>query len=119
VCGHTISVLPDEMLPYRPAGTCLVGKWLDFVFMSRAPPEVTENEKGCLKRAATRFLQRIPVLSEVLGQMISVIRPTASEFWTEIRKSMKLVKILQLLAEDFKTSLLGDYQCLRPWVVLC
>lgn len=117
VCCKTISVLPDEMLPYRSVGTYLAEKWLDAVFLSRAPPITTENEKGCLKRLATRFVQRIPVLREAFGQMISATRPSASKFWKEIRKSMKLEEILRLLAEKFKTSLLADYLCLSPWVM--
>ena len=114
-CG-TISVLPDTRLPYRPIGTDLLEKWFDADFMGRAPPEVTEKEKGCLKRAAKRFLQRIPSLTEVLGQIIKALNPTTSQLWVRLRKLGKLRDILRFLAEDFKTSLLGDYRCLQPWV---
>jgi len=119
VCGGTISVLPDTRLPYRPVGVGLVEAYLDAVFMARAPPKVTEKEKGCLERAHTRFRQRIPSLTVVLGQMIEVINPTATQLWIGLRKLGKLGKILRCLAEDFKTSLLGDYRCLHPWVVSC
>ena len=115
-CG-TISVLPDTLLPYRPVGTDLLEKWFDAECMGRGPPEVTENERGCLKRALARFLQRIPSLSEVLGQMIKVFSPTATQLWVRLRKLGKLTEILRLLAEDFKTSLLGHYRCLQPWAV--
>lgn len=115
-CG-TISVQPDTRLPYRPVGVDLLEGWLDAIFMGRAPPKVTENEKGCLERAVTRFLQRIPSLIDVLGQMIELISPTASQLWTQLRKLGKLGQILRFLSEDFKTSLLGNYLCLRPWVV--
>ncbi len=117
VCGGTISVLPDTMVPYRPVGTDLIEQWFDGSFMGRAPPKVTENEKGCLKRAVTRFLQRIPSLAEVFGQMIDVINPSAAELWSRLRQSDNLQDILRFLAEDFKTSLLGNYRCLQPWVV--
>jgi hypothetical protein len=117
VCGGTISVLLDAMVPYRPVGTDLIEKWFDAAFRSRAPPKVTENERGCLERAITRFFQHIPALTEVLGQMIEVIGPTAAQLWIALRKLGKLPEILRLLAEDFKTSLLGDYRCLQPWVV--
>ena len=113
-CG-TISVLPDTMLPYRPVGTALVMTWFDAAFMGRAPPRVTESERGCLKRAHERFLQRIPSLTEVLGQMISVVSPSATQLWGQLRKLGKLGDILCFLAEKFKTSLLGDYRCLHPW----
>jgi len=117
VCGGTISVLPDTMLPYRPVGSDPASEWFDAVFMGRAPPKMTEKEKGCMERAVTRFLQRIPSLTAVLGQMIEVISPTATQLWIGLRKLGKLGKILRFLAEDFKTSLLGDYRCLHPWVV--
>lgn len=113
-CG-TISVLPDGRLPYRPIGVDLLEGWLDALFDGgRGPPPVTEKEKGCLDRAVTRFHQRIPDLTVVLGQMIGVISPTASQLWMSIRKLGKLREILRLLAEDFKTSLLWTYRCLRP-----
>jgi len=115
-CG-TISILPDKFLPYRPVGTDLLEKWFDAAFMGRGPPPVTENERGCLKRAAKRFLQRIPSLSEVLGQMIDTVKPSATQLWAQLRKLGKLSDILRFLAEKFKTSLLGDYRCLRPRTV--
>ncbi len=115
-CG-TISVLPDTRLAYRPVGTDLLENWFDAAFMGRAPPKVTENEKGCLKRALTRFLQRIPSLTEVLGQMVKIPSPTATQLWVRLRELGKLREILRFLAEKFKTSLLGHYQCLRPRVV--
>jgi hypothetical protein len=112
-CG-TISVLPDTLLPYRPVGTDLLEKWFDAEYMGRGPPVATENERGCLKRALTRFLQRIPSLTEVLGQMIRVASPSATQLWGQLRKLGKLGDILHFLAEKFKTSLLGDYRCLHP-----
>jgi len=117
VCGGTISVLPDTLLPYRPVGTDLLEKWFDAEFMGRGPPAATENERGCLVRALERFHQRIPSLAEVLGQMINVLSPTATQLWVRLRKLGKLTEILRFLAEDFKTSLLADYRCLRPWAV--
>ena len=113
----TISVLPDACLPYRPVGCDLLEAWLDAEFMGRDPPSVTENERGCLKRAHERFLQRIPSLTEVLGQMIKHVSPTATQLWAQLRKLGKLTSILRFLAEEFKTSLLGDYLCLAPRAV--
>ena len=110
----TISVLPETRLPYRLVDADLLEAWFDAKLMSRAPPQVSENEKGCLKRALTRFLQRIPSLTEVLGQMINVLSPTATQLWVRLRELGKLDAILRFLAENFKTSLLGDYCCLQP-----
>lgn len=110
----TISVLPDTCLPYRPVGCELLEVWFDAQFMGRDPPTVTESERGCLKRALTRFLQRIPSLTEVMGQMITVLSPSATQLWVQLRKLGKLSCILRFLAEKFKTSLLDDYRCLAP-----
>ena len=113
----TISVLPDTLLPYRPVGCDLLEAWLEAEITGRDPPKVTENERGCLKRAQSRFLQRIPSLTEVLGQMIKHVSPTATQLWVQLRKLGKLTDILCFLADKFKTSLLGDYRCLAPRAV--
>jgi hypothetical protein len=57
---------------------------------------------------------RVDPLTAILGQMIRVIRPTAQKLWQALRSIGNLAKILQLLAQNFKTSLLGDYLCLKP-----
>jgi len=119
VCSKTISVLPEATLPYRPVGVELLEGWLDAVHRGRDPPQVTEVERGCLRRACSRFLQRIPSLTTILGQMVEAIRPTAQALWTELRKLGRLGDILRRLAEKFKTSLLGDYRCLKPWSATC
>jgi len=116
VCGGTISVLPDEMLPYRPVVVELLEAWFDSLHHGRDPPQVTEVERGCLERACSRFLQRIPSLTTILGQMVEAIRPTAQALWTQLRKFRRLVDILRLLAEKFKTSLLGDYLPHNPMI---
>ncbi len=110
----TISVLPDTRLPYIPVGVDLLERWFNAQLQGRAPPQVSENERGCLKRAQSRFLQHIPSLSKVLGQMVKDLSPTATQLWVQLRKLGKLTDILRFLAEKFKTSLLGDYRCLQP-----
>jgi len=116
-CRKTISVAADDTVPYRPISASLLEKWFDYRLRGRSPPVVSEKGKGCVERALDRFLQRIPHLAEIMGQMISVIRPTATQLWSELRKHTKLADILRLLAAEFKISLLGDYRCLRPWEV--
>ena len=113
----TISVLPDTRLPYRPVGVDLLEAWLDAALMDLPPPLVTEKERGCLRRALSLFRYRIPSLSKVMGQMINVLSPCATQLWGQLRKLGKLRNILRLLSEDFKTSLLGDYKCLSLVVV--
>ena len=115
VCCCTISVLADEALPYRAVEVELLERWFDSRHRGRDPPEVTEVERGCLERAERRFAQRTTSLTSTLGQMIKAIRPTAQRLWIELRKSRRLVEILGWLAEKFKTSLLGDYRCLKPF----
>ena len=119
VCGGTISVLPDEMLPYRFVGTELLEGWLDAVYHGRDPPSSREVERGCLERAQRRFLQHIPSLTASLGQMVETINPTVQQLWTQLRKLGRLAEILRFLAEKFKTSLLGHYRCLQPWLATC
>jgi len=82
-------------------------------------PPVTQKEGGCLRRAWARFRQRVEVLLAVLGQMIEAVKPSPSEFWNQLRRLGNLEKILRLLSRKFKTSLLGDYQCLQPWLARC
>src|SRR5205814_1685110 len=50
-CLHTISVLPDDVLPYRAVSVPLLEKDLDARVNGTPPPPATVNEKGCLKRA--------------------------------------------------------------------
>ena len=113
-CGHTCSVLPDDMLPYSPISADLVNKHFDATFNGGPAPPVTEKEGGCLKRTCKQFAERVAPLTAILGQMIRIIRPTAQKLWQALRSLGNLAEILHLLALNFKTSLLGDYRCLKP-----
>jgi hypothetical protein len=66
-CGHTISVLPDDTLPYRPISVPLTEASFDAKAAGKPQPPVTETERGCLKRAWARLRQRVEVLLAVLG----------------------------------------------------
>ena len=113
-CGCTCSVLPDDMLPYSPVSASQTQKHFDAAFNGGPAPPATEKEGGCLRRAFKRFTKRVAPLTAILGQMIRVIRPTAQKLWQALRSLGNLAKILHLLAQNFKTSLLGDYRCLKP-----
>lgn len=117
VCGGTISVLPDEMLPYRAVDTTLLMRWFDDILAGRSPPLATERERGCLERSLQAFTQHIPSLTRALGQIVRTITPSAAQLWTLLRRGRNLVGILRFLAADFKTSLMRDYRCLHPWPV--
>jgi hypothetical protein len=114
-CGRTISVLPDDLMPYRAIPVPLAEKYFDARANGTPEPPATEKEKGCLKRAWACFSQRVGPMIAVLGQMISRVKPCATELWQELRQWGNLQVILLQLAEPFKTSLLGDYSCLKPW----
>jgi len=115
LCGQYFSVVPDELLPYKPIGVEKVEKQFDAEYAGSEPPrECTEIEKGCLARAVRSFVQHTPTLSNRLGQMIKTIDPTARELWRCLRRLGGLKEILRILAEKFKTSLLRDYRCLQP-----
>ena len=77
--------------------------------------ELTERERGCLKRAWHRFTRRLDALASLLGQMMQIRLSDAKLIWIQLRRLGNLKVILRLLTRKFKTSLLGDYQCLKAW----
>ena len=116
-CGRPLSVRPDHFLPYRAVGVPLVEQHFDAQSNPGQAPEppATQKEKGCLKRAWTRFKQRVDPLSATLGQMIRPVKPTAAQLWKQLRRKSNLAVILLELAKPFNTSLLHDYRCLAAW----
>jgi hypothetical protein len=114
-CHRTLSVLPDNLLPYRAVPVSLVKKRFDALAKGTRLPAATEKEKGCLKRAWASFSGRIEPLIALLGQMIRPVKPCAADLWLQLRQWGNLPAILAQLAEPFKTSLLDDYRCLKSW----
>ena len=114
-CGHTISVLPDHVLPYRPVSVPRMEAHFDALANDLPEPPATEKQKGCLKRAWHRFTRRLAAFAVVLGQIMQLGQPSAKRTWLELRQLGNLKRILHLLAESFKASLLHDYLCLLPW----
>jgi hypothetical protein len=117
VCGHTVSVLPANRLPYRPLeadrlqghfdAQAEVGTGLD------PPPEPIEA--GCLQRAWNRFLTRVNVLQDAFGQILPAALHSPRQLWKELRQGVgSAEQIMRFLARSCKRSLLGDYACLRP-----
>lgn len=115
VCWRTISVLPEDTLPYRAVSVAKVEASFDAKAAGQPEPPGSEVERGCLKRAWARLRQRVAFLLAVLGQMIELLKPSVSEFWNQLRRFGNLERILHLLGRKDKTSLLGDYRCLKPW----
>lgn len=112
-CSYTFTVIPDDAIPYRPVSTELLEKGFESAFSGKDPPPLSENEKGCLKRALQSFMTNIPFLTNILGQIVETIRPTAAKLWQELRKLGDMKAILLYLAQHFKVSLLKDYRCLK------
>jgi hypothetical protein len=115
LCGRTLSVLPDHLLPYRPLSAPKVQEHFDAKTSDRPPPPVTEKERGCLKRAWVRFTRRTTALAATLGQMVQLVLSEPKPIWLQLRRWGNLPNILRLLGRPFNTSLLQDYRCLRPW----
>lgn len=116
-CGHTVSVLPANRLPYRPIQV----DRLQADFDQRAeihcgldpPPRLIEA--ACLQRAWKRLQTRVVPLKDLLGQMLPAGIKTAKHLWRQVRQRLHSAEsILRLLARSFNTSLLGDYRCLQP-----
>jgi hypothetical protein len=118
LCGHTISVLPDDTLPYRPISVAQLEASFDAKAAGQPEPPASPVERGCLKRAWLRFHQRLNALTLLLGQMLQTRQSTdAKRIWPQLRRLGNLDRILHLLGRKFKTSLLLDYRCLKPWPV--
>ena len=115
-CGRTISVLPDKVLPFRQVSVRDLEKYFDAQAKEAAPAAAGELKKGCLKRAWHRFSLRLTALTAGLGQLMQRgDLADAKHFWRGLRRWGNLQEILRLLSADFQTSLLLDYQCIRPW----
>ena len=115
ICLRTISVLPDNMLPYRAVPVPLLEQDFDARSGHGESPTTTENEAGCLKRAWRRFVQRGTTFVILLGQMMQFASREAKPIWNQLRRWGNLPIILLQLARLFNTSLLHDYRCLLPW----
>jgi len=115
ICGRTISVLPDQLLPYWPISAPKVQEHFDAKISGLPPPPATEKESGCLKRAWGRFAGRANALASLLGQMVQLVFPEPRPVWLQLRRWGNLPGILQRLGSPFNSSLLHDYRCLKPW----
>jgi hypothetical protein len=113
-CGRTLSVLPQNRLPYLAVSTTSLEAAFDARASGTDPPPTGEKERGCLQRAFQRFAGRVAPLCALLGQMIGPIKPSPSACWRGLRQWDNLEGILLLLATKFNTSLLADYRCLQP-----
>jgi hypothetical protein len=116
-CGHTVSVLPPNRLPYRPLEVDRLQGHFDAQAKVSCgldpPPEPIEA--GCLQRAWNRFLTRVHILKDAFGQILPAELHTAQQLWEELRRGVGSAEdMLRFLARHCKRSLLGDYACLRP-----
>ena len=119
-CGHTWSVVPAGMMPYRSLEVRrfeqLADEWFGLTDGGARPPPATENEHGCIRRALKKLSKRIPLLCGFLGQRMPVLDGTdTGGFWRALRELGSTEGILVALARDFKSSLLGCYRSLRAF----
>ena len=122
-CRRIVSVIPRGMLPYRSLPVERFEAYMDQLYDppppsadgDLTPPPASEVERGCLRRAQQRLLQRIPILLGSLGQRMPLLaQGDIGGFWRALRKTGRLVGTLAHLAENFNHSLLGDYRSLLP-----
>ncbi len=119
-CGHTWSVIPENMMPYRSLDVGRFEQLADASFGladgSARPPPATEKETGCIRRALLKLSKRIPLLCGLFGQQMPVPGGLdIGRFWRAMRKLGSTQSILVRLARDFKTSLLGCYRSLQAF----
>jgi hypothetical protein len=116
-CGHTVSVLPANRLPYRPLEVDRLEGGFDAqaeVSTGLDPPP-GPIEAGCLQRAWNRILTRVHLLKESFGQILPAQLHTAEQLWQALRRGVGSAEaMLRFLARHCQRSLLGDYACLRP-----
>ena len=114
--GRTISILPDDVLPYRPLPVPVLEAGFDQGSEERREPShPSAVVEGCLRRAWQRFAStsRRHSLTAFFGQRLA-LTDNAPDLWQALRKAVGSLKaMLEELAYDGR-SLLGDYRCLRP-----
>ena len=119
-CGHTWSVIPEGMMPYRSLEVARLEELADERFGlaggGARPPPATEKEEGSIRRACKVLSKRIPFLCGLLGQLMPVLGGAdINGFWRAVRELGSTKGILVRLARDFKTALLGCYRNLRAF----
>jgi hypothetical protein len=118
-CGKTWSVIPQDMLPYRPLEISRLEALMDERFGlaggSARPPPATEIEVGCIRRTCKRVSERMAFLCGLLGQQMPLLAgKDIGWFWRSLRKLGPTEGTLARFIRDFKTSLLGCYRSLLP-----
>jgi hypothetical protein len=116
-CGQTFSVLPNHLLPYRHVHTARFEAFANRQAGVGPGPDPPPDapEAGSLRRGWARFSQRVGPLRDYFGQLMAPGVSIPPELWIALRQAKQsLDGILLFLAHSHKTSLLGDYRCLRP-----
>ena len=131
-CGHTWSVIPAGMMPYRSLEVEGFEAMSDAQFgtdsesvcetdsatQATSCSAATEKEVGCARRAWRALSKRIPFLQQLFGQQMPVFAfNDIGGFWRSLRRLGSTNNALPALARNFRTSLLGCHRSLRPfWV---
>ncbi len=118
-CGLTASVLHDSRLPYRPVTTEEVEAAFDRKSRANSaiplPSPLSEKRRGCLNRAWMAWNPNSRRIAELLRhQLPRSATKDPAQCWRCLRDVSHLSPMLAIIWERFQTSLLGDYQCLKP-----
>lgn len=118
-CRHTWSIIPPDRFPYRSIPVPRFERLADHITGlagdGARPPPATRVEAGCVRRGLKKLSVRIPLICNLLGQLIPVPRgKDIGWFWRALRQLGPTTATLESLALNFKTSLLACYRSLKP-----
>src|SRR5215207_8828808 len=114
-CRLTTSVLEDSRLPYRSVEVDELEANFERRSEGDAAPPMSEKKSGCFDRAWTAWNRNSRHIAELLGLLLDhTALNSAAECWRALRKASRIQPMLARLWRCFKTSLLGDYRCLKP-----
>jgi len=123
-CNSTISVLPENKLPYRSINAERLVAWMNWELNAGPEPPVRgEKERGCMRRAFQCFIRHSPALTGALGQIVRDVCANAQSLWRTLTRQGNVSSILRFLQDKLKPektgdgawrgySLLGHYRCL-------
>jgi len=124
ICNWTISVLPENQLPYRSIDATRFILLLNWKFHGGPePPNIGTEERGCMRWALDCFIRNSPALTGALGQIVKDGCSNARSLWRTLSRLGDVSSILRFLQEKLKPektingglrgfSLLGRYRCL-------
>lgn len=108
-CGHTTSILPSFVQPYRLVQNSEIHDY----FESGSAPE-SSPWKSILAHYRRRFVRWLPELRRALAHQPSRAPPffTGDQAWRALRKTVgNLESITEFLVSEFQITPFGRYRC--------